>query len=245
LLPGSGASRVQHEQELSMSIMDTIKGGKLSAPAAKPAQMTAPTVAQKLRTAEMQLEAQEAKCAQLAYEVAIGEVSETALTSENSLLPGLRQQVEQLRAALAIAERHDEKTVAAQRVSIRKTQLAAVRKHLEARNAAAVALSEAIAEAAKQYRELVARTEKAIAATPIGSEWPSRREYSSFILRRLVSNEVFRLSATAGDKDNLSLPGSEAPDIQHKWAPDKVTPLADKIADQSKFALAHLTGSTE
>jgi hypothetical protein len=219
-----------------MSVIDTIRGKAPSPPATKFPQPALPIVRRKLDEAQAALAAQEQKCAELGVDVAMGEIDPSVLTTERKVLYGLRQDVEQLQAAAKVAEQRDKTTLEAQRQSIRKTQLAAARKHLQARDAAAAALSAALTEASKQYRLLVEHSAQAQAAKPIGlNQWPGA-------IARLVAAEMYRVSAdVVGVGIRNVLPGAAAPDIMHKHNPQGVAPLAETISKTSAGVAARLT----
>lgn len=155
------------------------------------------------------------------------------------LLAG-REQVATLKAAHAAAIRREQDALAASRAALQKTQLAACRKHIEARNATAIKLSEAIADAAKAYRELQERSAKARAATPIGMTFPMGANFETDTLRNLVIAELWRASAQPGDADQLALPGAHYPHVNFQHNPGAVPALADTIKKGSDFALRQL-----
>jgi hypothetical protein len=226
-----------------MSVIDTIRGKAPSPPATKFPQPALPIVRRKLDEAQAALAAQEQKCAELGVDVAMGEIDPSVLTTERKVLYGLRQDVEQLQAAAKVAEQRDKTTLEAQRQSIRKTQLAAARKHLQARDAAAAALSAALTEASKQYRLLVEHSAQAQAAKPIGlNQWPGAEEFKPSAIARLVAAEMYRVSAdVVGVGIRNVLPGAAAPDIMHKHNPQGVAPLAETISKTSAGVAARLT----
>ena len=222
-----------------MTILEAIRGK----PGTKPAQMQAPDVQRKLRAAEAELSELEAQHDAAALDAVIGEAgAEDRLATLNRDLTRARDHVAMLRGAHKAAIERDQAIIRAQRFALRRTQMAAMRAHLVARDAAAAALRAAIEEATKQYRALLDRSAKAIAACPIGMSWPLGTDCEADPIRRLVTHELFRLSATPGNRDGRSLPGAELPSPQVEWQPQAITPLADKIKQGSDYAISILTG---
>lgn len=221
-----------------MSVIENLRR-----PAAKPAAVPipkAPDIAAQLATAENDLAALESQHGRAALDAIAG--SPDRLTALNGKLSETRERVSMLRAAHKAALERDEESIRAQRAALRKTQIAAMRKHLEMRDRAAAALSEAISEAAKQYHLLLDHSAKAQAACPIGMNWPQGDEWNA--TRRYVVNEFFRVSASPGNQDGRSLPGSEEPDARFTWQPDAIPPMAEKIKAASRFVLEKITGKS-
>jgi hypothetical protein len=145
-----------------MSLMDNIRGK----PGPKPLPpLQAPEIEQRLYHAQVRVSELCAQRRGTALDAETGDTSAAAqLENLNREIAAANDRVATLRAAHEAAVERDEATLRAQRAALQKTQLAAVRKHLEARNAAAVALTGALEEAAKQYRILLERSDKAQAA---------------------------------------------------------------------------------
>jgi len=225
-----------------MTILETIRGK----PGPKPAVLLAaqaPAIAEKLKAAEAELRDLEAQHGTAALDALVGEAGAQSRFDElERNLAKVRNNVGVLRAAHKAAVERDEATIVAQRTSLRKTQLNAMRKHLEARNAAAEKFSAAIAEAAAQYHAMIDRSAKAIAACPIGSTWPQGTLCEIDPLRRVVQHEIFRLSATPGNRDGRTLPGAELPHVNVEWQPEAIKPLAERLKEASEFTVATLTG---
>lgn len=221
-----------------MSVIENLRR-----PAAKPAAVPipkAPDIAAQLATAENDLAALESQHGRAALDAIAG--SPDRLTALNGKLSETRERVSMLRAAHKAALERDEETIRAQRAALRKTQIAAMRKHIEARDQHAVALAVAIAEMAKHYHGLLDRSEKAERACPIGSQWPQHDGWAA--TKRYVINEFFRVSASPGNQDGRSLPGSEEPDARFTWQPDAIPPLPERIAKASAGVLAIVTGKS-
>lgn len=224
-----------------MSVIENLRR-----PAAKPAAVAtlkAVDIAAQLATAENDLRALESQHGSAALDaVARSPGGADRLTALNGKLSEARERVSMLRAAHKAALERDEAALAAQRAALQKTQIAAMRKHLEMRDRAAAALSEAISEAAKQYHLLLDHSAKAQAACPIGMNWPQGDDWNG--TRRYVVNEFFRVSASPGNQDGRSLPGSEEPDARFTWQPDAIPPMAEKIKAASRFVLEKITGNS-
>jgi hypothetical protein len=224
-----------------MTILDTIRGK----PGAKPAQMQAPDVQRKLRAAEAELAELETQHGTAALDAIVGEAGASdRLEALNRNLARSRESVATLRAAHTAAVERDEETVRAQRTALHKAQLAAVRKHLDARDAAAEALSAAIAEATKQYHVLLERSAKAQAACPIGTTWPINSLCEHDPLRKALTHELFRLSATAGNHDGRAFPGAQLPGMEFQWQPAAIPALVDQVKHASRYVIAKLTGKS-
>lgn len=224
-----------------MSIIENLRR-----PAAKSvagATLKAADIAAQLATAESNLVALEAEYGSIALDALAGTAGASDRLQElQRQLAETRERVSTLTAAHRAAVERDEATIRAQRTALQKTQIAAMRKHLELRDRAAAALSEAISEAAKQYHLLLDHSAKAQAACPIGMNWPQGDEWNG--TRRYVVNEFFRVSASPGNQDGRSLPGSEEPDARFTWQPDAIPPMAEKIKAASRFVLEKITGKS-
>jgi hypothetical protein len=222
-----------------MTILESIRGK----PGTKAHTAQAPDVLRKLRVAEAELAELETQHGNAALDAVIGDAgAQGRLDTLTRNLASGRDKVATLKAAHHAAIERDEAAVRSQREAIRKTQFTAMKQHLAARDAAAVAFSAAIAEAAKQYHTLLDRSAKARAACPIGETWPYDTLCEIDPLRLAVEHEIFRVSATPGDMDGRSLPGARLPDVKVQWQPEATVPLADKIKKASAYTIAKLTG---
>lgn len=222
-----------------MNILDGIRGKAASTPTKPP---LAPDIANTLAAAEAELFELEAKHGNLALDAMAGEPDAASrLATLTRDLSSARENVATLKAAHKAAVDRDEANIRAQRAALRKTQIAAMRKHLDARDAAAIALSASIADAARHYRTLLDRSTKARSACPIGAIWPTATDCEPDPIRRLVQYELFRLSATEGNQDGRALPGAMMlPGYQ--WQPAAIPPLVDAIKRGSEHAIAELAG---
>ena len=203
----------------------------------------APDIAAQLSQAESDYAALQAEHGSIALDAIAGLPGGSDRLQELQRdLATIGDRVATLKAAHKAAIERDEAAVKAQRAALQKTQLAAVRKHLEARDAAAVAFSRAIEEATKQFHTLLDRSAKAESACPIGMAWPHGSLCGRDPIRALVANEIFRLSASPGNGDGRALPGAEMPSPEYQWQPAALPALGEKIGAASKYVLAKLTG---
>jgi hypothetical protein len=147
--------------------------------------------------------------------------------------------VKQLSAALAAAKARDEEELRANRAALRKTQTAACKAHLNARDRAAEAMSTALLETARQWKLLVEHSEKAQNATPIGTRWPEGDAAASAYgeLVRLVTREMRLASHNAGLDTHHRIPGAAPIDDVLN-----VLPLVTMIKQASVCAIAAITG---
>ncbi len=224
-----------------MSIVETLTKGRVGRPASPKPQYTepqAPKIAGKLVMAEEALETARAAFAQAAYANSVGEGDVLALEDAQRVLADAERHVETLRAAHAVALRQDDAHLDGQRQALRQSQLEALRKHLHARDAAAKDLSEALAKAGAAYRALQDKTSKALAACPVGAEWPARAEFTAGHIERLVAAEMHRVSA--GPDGKGALPGA-ATDPMHRHNAEALRPLSEVISQASAFATEKLT----
>lgn len=223
-----------------MSLIENIK----NRPGPKPIQpLQADAVLAKLKYAEAELTALESQHGAAALEAVVGG-SDTALAALNRDIAKARETVATLRAAHTAAVERDEATVRAQRAALQKTQINAVRKHLEARDAAAVALEATIKEAVKQYHEMLDRGVKAQSACPLGMPWPMGSLCEPDPIAKMVTYELYRVSASPGDEDRRAFPGSISPNADFTWNPEAIPAIASEIKQASAHVLASLTGKT-
>jgi hypothetical protein len=222
-----------------MTILEAIRGK----PGAKTLAAQAPEVLRKLRAAEAELAELETQHGAAALDAIADEAGASdRLATLNRNLTNARDNVATLKAAHTAAVERDEMTLNVQRTAIRKTQMAAVRKHLEARDVAAAALTEAIAEATKQYHALLDRSAKAQAACPIGTKWPFDTVCEIDPIRRLVTDEIFRASATAGNRDGRAFPGAQLSNAKYEWQPRAIPSLVETVRQSSEYAMRQLIG---
>jgi len=221
-----------------MSIIETIKGrGKA------PGQADILTNIANAEAELAELERQHGPASLAAVE----QVPNAAIELEalNRKIAIARERVKTLQAAHRAAIQRNEAALAADRAAIQKSQIAAVRKHLEARDAALVAFAAKMAEATAHYHEMIDRSLKAQNACPIGMAWPDGSLCEPHMIRGLASGEFYRISATPGNADARSLPGSRAPNPDFDHNPSAIAPLVDTIKHASAYVIAKLMGKAE
>jgi hypothetical protein len=147
-----------------------------------------------------------------------------------------RQRVQTLRAAHTAAVRREEEAIQAQRASLQRTQYRAMKKHLDMRDAAAKAFGEAVEVAAANYKALLEHSSKAIAACPVGKQFPMGAKAEDTTIKTLIENELYRISAKAGPNDPYQLPGAVAPSATFLHQPENIQKLVDAIKEGSTFA---------
>jgi hypothetical protein len=231
-----------------MSLIDNLKGG-----GAKPPQYEgpkAPGIAKRLETAQAELAELECQRGDVALADVLGEAGASArLTTLNHQLADARASVETLTAAHATAVQRDEAAIRAQRATLQKTQINAVRQHLAARDKAAEKLSAAIADATAAFHDLLDRSAKAQAAWPVGfGECPAEAALTTNdVLRNLVGFELHRMSAASGDLpgQGRALLGSRLPGMDFQHRPEAIPPLTEKVKAASAHIIRELTGDKE
>lgn len=206
-----------------------------TAPSASP-----PEIAAKLATAEAEVAGLEAVAALEA--LVDSPTAKDRLAGIQARLAAARESAASLKAAYRTAVERDGTTIVIRRAALQKTQLAAVRKHLDARDAAAVALSAAIAEVVKHYHTLLDRSAKGMAACPVGTTWPPGSECEPDAIRKIVASELYRASASPGDRDGRTVPGGQLPDGEYLYQPATIPAMEEQIKKASDHVIAKLTG---
>ena len=211
-------------------------------PGPKPIQpLQAPEIETRLKAAKARLAELEAQHGPAALDAVAGSLDASEhLADLNQRLTKVREQVATLHSAHAAAVARDAATVQAQRTALRKTQINAIRKHLEARDAAAIALSSALEEAAKHFHTLLDRSEKALRACPLGMTWPDATLCELDALRALVANEMLRASASPANREGHKFTDPTLPSLDYAFQPKAVPLLADKIKAASQYTIAKL-----
>lgn len=219
---------------------------KLTSPAARPPLFKAPAIAAQLADAEGRISALEARHREAALEAVSGNSPAATdlglIESVESELTQTRQRITRLRAAHTAALEHDERERRRQVAALQATQVRAVRSHLNARDAAAEALSKALAEACAQWKVLIERSAKARAANPVGGQWPHGSVCDFGELKRLVEQELFRIGGDPDLGNPKSFPGANAHDLTLVHNPSAIPPLTDTLRQSSEHVLATLTG---
>ena len=159
-------------------------------------------------------------------------------------LADLRDQIEEkqgvlqiIDSALAAAVSRDERAAQARQAEERAKQIVAVRKHLANRAKYAAGLSDAIAQACKHFKELMAESELATqAAAPIGG-LPAGSMCEFYEIRKAVEVELFRCSADGSFSTALVFPGGKSHDLMKQHNPDAFIPLVDHVKQAHEKAL--------
>jgi hypothetical protein len=211
--------------------------------AGKPKVVTAADIQNRLQAAQQELAAIEARHGDLAL-AAIGgaDGAQTEFDAATAALTKARGTVATLSAAHKAAIERDEANLRRSRAALQKSQLAAVRSHLNARDAAADAIATAIAEMAKQWKLLLERSAKARNANPIGGKFPSGALCGVQELQTLVAYELHRActDGNGGEVGGEELPGSLR--FAEGWPPTAAPPLVEKLRAASLHVVAVLTG---
>ena len=88
------------------------------------------------------------------------------------------------------------------------------------------------------------RSAKAQAACPVLTSWPDGGLCGLADLRRLVTGEMYRASAS-NSRDDRALPGAHHPSAETEWNPKGIAPLADQVKAASAFLASRLKGGAE
>jgi hypothetical protein len=224
-----------------MTLLDTVRG-RVATKAPLPTDLKKELSAAEGRIAE--LESQHGAAALDTFAQEPG--AQGRLDDLTRQLAAGRERVQTLRAAHRTALEREEAATLAQRAALQAAQRKAAIKHLHARDEAAAACGAALEEAAKQYRIVLERSEKAQAACPILTQWPDGNLCGLSDIRRLVTGEMYRVSATSS-RDDRALPGAHFPSIETEWNPKAIVPLADQMKAASAWIISRLIGkgSTE
>lgn len=213
--------------------------------AAKPAGPTAEKIAADLRAAESDLQAAESDHGQAALDAVSGRPER--LQEAEKRLSECRSRSATLRAALQAAKARDEQQRRELVAGMRKTQISAMKKHLQLRDAAAVKFTGLMEEALEQYRFLLQHSEKArilidqLSRAMFNEAYSGGAMVEDFKLIRAVANEFARISAAPGSIAQ-ALPGSELPSATYEHQPEKIPPMIDQIRKGSNWITARLSG---
>ena len=161
-----------------------------------------------------------------------GEGADRLTEAERALVAG-RDRVAKLQAAVRAAQDRDATRAREARDALRQSRLAAFRKHLEARDAAAVRLAEGIAALVADWQLLVKHSTAAGAASPSGHVMDGTL-LSAAELAFIVRQEFDRYAAGAIGETNrfpCGVHGGSAFD------PAAVPSLAEEIARASAHAV--------
>ena len=218
------------------------KGGLLASlkGAITPSGITTPQIAEKLKAAESELGSLHAQHPTLALDAMTGDAgSVKALADLQAKVTATSITVATLKAALRASEGKDHKEVMKRRESFRQAQIAQVKKHLDARTDAAVALSASISESAKHWKLMLEHGRMARSVSP--EVWPSQDDYESVGgLRKAVQHQIHKLGADPQMK--TSLPGGQCSTLDFLQNPAGERDLVDLLKKNSASVLAALTG---
>lgn len=145
-----------------------------------------------------------------------------------------------LRSALIAAREDDELSRRRLQAKLRKENLAKITAAFERRDRAGERLSQAIADAAVAWRDLLESSEKAALPVP-GMDYPAGAMTTVGELRRAVEHEFFRLGAVVLDH-NRDLPGGKSPDFTVRDAPNQIKALPAVLKESSRLVSAILHG---
>jgi hypothetical protein len=202
----------------------------------------APSIAPRLQTARDRLAALQAQHDELALDATLDVAgAKERLATLVAEIATARDAVATLQGAHAAAEKRDAEVIRDQRAALRRAQLASVKAGLHKRDEAATALGKAIAEAVSHWKELVKQSEKAEAACPIGSVFPSGAITALNSLQRIVANELYRVDGGhALGGASRSFPGASPTDFISLGDASKIVPLATLLSENSAYILATL-----
>jgi hypothetical protein len=220
-----------------MSIIENLKGR--TAP-----KLSSKTVAADIEAANNELAELKGRHGAAALAVIEGVAgADKAMADLNARITVARERIATLQAAQRLVLQREEAEIAAQRASLHKTQIAALKKHLDARDAAVVAFVSAMEEATKHYHDLLDRSAKAKLIKPILSAWPEWDDICEpMVIRKLAAGEFFRLSAAPGDLGGRALPGASFLSADYEHNPGAIPPMADAIKQSSAGIMAKITG---
>jgi hypothetical protein len=226
-----------------MSVIDNLR--RKPTPAGQLIQ--APEVLQRLGLAQAELERLQAQHGDVALDAILAvEGADGRLAALEKEIASARANVGKLKAAHGAALARDEAAILQQRASLYKTQLATVKRKLEARDHAAQELAEAFGIVARSWNTMIEASKAAKAATPVGTAWPEDGlpaliDFDG--IKALVANEMYRQAGDPKLGNRQSFPGSR-PTAGNEGEPDKIRPLADTLKAHTAFVLEKLTGKT-
>jgi hypothetical protein len=226
--------------------------GKVTPLKPAPGTDSAEVVAPKLADAQTKLAELEAQATAAALSAALGEMGASArLTDINSLLDVARRDTVQLQSAYVLAQQRDAMAQAEIDSRGRRSQIAEMKKHADARLEAAIQMCAALKKASLAYSEFLRLTDLMATSMPLGLlnhvvPWhqieieidgrlfPARIE-------NVVAGEMYR-HADLSRRDRPSgaaLPGSAAPVEHQRLNPAAIEP-ADKAVQRANAWLLGL-----
>jgi hypothetical protein len=207
-----------------------------------PSAPQAPSIAPRLQAARDRLAVLQAQHDELALDATLDVAgAKERLATLIAEIATARDALATLKGAHTAAEKRDAEVIRDQRAALRKAQLASVKAGLQKRDEAAVKLAEAIGKAVEQWKEVVKQSEKAEAACPVGSAWPSGAVTALNALQRIVANELYRVDGGhALGGASRSFPGASPTDFVSLGDASKIVPLATRLSENSAYILASL-----
>jgi hypothetical protein len=230
-----------------MSITDSLKR-RIGRPPMPTGPDLAPSVQAKIDDATARIRAiqQDIPAASLD---AVQEVEGAAdrLAGLQSQLAAVGAELATLQHAFGEAEQVDKRKWAQQRAAIHRSSWLAVKKHLEARDAAAQTMSVSIENAVQAYREMVEAADKAMRAGQVLASQnlaTSGHRLAQSELYKAASFELFRLGTPwpvqPGDRTKV-FPFDKSVTSQIRGEAGR--PLAEELRQRSADLLAELDGS--
>jgi hypothetical protein len=227
------------------NIMSLIESLRPKAAVHKP---QVPDILRKLETARAELASIATRHAEAALDALTGGADAiAALDSVNRELGMARERIENLSAAHKAAIDRDQAAARAQRASLQRTQINALRKHLEMRDQAAIALADIVGKFSVEYRKLVDHSAKAVGACPLGYEWPDGVALCiPDEIKVVVGAELWRVADVRNPHEYrngehpLAPPGAAADQADFIGYPTRTPPLAERIARATSAILARL-----
>ncbi len=221
-----------------MSILTKARERITGAPSAP----QAPAIASRLQVARDRLAALQAQHDELALDATLDVAgAKERLATLIAEIATACDAVATLQGAHTAAEKRDAEVIREQRAALRRAQLASVKAGLQKRDEAAAKLAEAIEKAVEQWKEVVKQSEKAEAACPVGSAWPSGAVTALNALQRIVANELYRVDGGhALGGASRSFPGASPTDFTSLGDASKIVPLATRLSENSAYILASL-----
>jgi hypothetical protein len=210
----------------------------------KPYAFTAPDIQRKLHEAQDRLRPLEASQGEVALDAELGVPgAQDRLTQLLERIAVEKASLAKLRLAHSAGLARDAEAERTHRAGLRKAQIAALRKHLEARDAAASAMAVAITEAVKQFKLVVERSRKAGDIVPICDQLPEGAISGFGQLKSLVGQEIYRLDGGDSMTGTLrSFPGAAVLDINTQGQPNTIEPLEDHLKRNSAYIIETITG---
>lgn len=151
--------------------------------------------------------------------------------------------VKGLELALTAATAKDEAEERQRWAAIIRSQIGAVRSHLNARMRAAAKFTKAAEELNAAWLEMIAEADKAKAARPVGSEWPLYQSLCEFgHTKQLCERELYRIGGDDTIGNLKSLPGGKAGDQRLVHNHRAIKPMAEELKVALDDTIAVLQG---